>query len=90
MTREPYVSPVLQIDGVSDGRVLYTVICQRCGGYETTLKGDGSPLRTMVHCGACGTWLGRLAALNAHAATQAQQAGLECDRADYLPGGRFT
>lgn len=88
MTRERYTPPEIQIEGVEDGWVSYTLICQRCGGYETTVKGDGS-IMSMVHCAACGTWLGRVAALNAHAAIKAADEGFDVNRRDYTSGGRF-
>ena len=87
--REAYVPPEITVTGVVDGLVTYELVCQKCGGYESFATGDGSPM-SMVHCAACRTWLGRLAALNIHAAAMALALGYEIDRADYLPGGRFA
>lgn len=83
-----YVPPEIEVLGVEDGLVRYALVCQACGGCEATLKGDGSVM-SMLHCAACGEWLGRIAALNVHAALQALGEGYEIDGRDYAPGGRF-
>lgn len=84
-----YVPPEIQVEGVDDGLVRYSLVCLQCGGFEQAQNGDGSVM-DMIHCAACGAWLGRLAALNVHAALKARELGHVIDAHDYTEGGRFA
>lgn len=73
----------ITIVAVVGNDVEFTVTCLECGGYEQTLRGDGS-LMSMVHCSACGVWLGRLSAVRVQAARIAQGQGHPIDLRAYI------
>lgn len=69
---------------MADNEVQYSLTCLECGGFEQVHRGaDG--IMAMVHCSACGVWIGRLSALRYKAAVKARDQGFPIDLRPYLP-----
>lgn len=74
----------IEILDVVDNEVQYSLTCLECGGFEQVHRGaDG--IMAMVHCSACGVWIGRRSALRYKAAVKARDAGFPIDLKPYLP-----
>lgn len=72
------VKSEITIIKVVDGKVDFDLSCLDCGGVEQEMRGDPG-MMAMLYCKACGGWIGRVAALYAHACMKAKTMGYEVD-----------
>jgi hypothetical protein len=75
---EGVVGPMrVRAAGVEGNQLMFEYHCMVCGGFELEIRDSPGRTGDMRHCycGACGEWVARLAALKAHLARFAQEAG---------------
>lgn len=67
----------INLDGIEDGKLMFSFVCRECGGWEMTLRdGEEGDMR-MAHCTACGAWWGRMARVRLRMIMAAQDAGYD-------------